>query len=107
MGFTGHRGLADQLLPTPAAMQAEVTRFARAELLSEGWQILAQHIDRRMNVRRGTFADAIRPSLVGSRSVPVMHWLVDHPGADIQDRGGVIEAKPGRRMLFKIGRAHV
>ena len=101
-GFTGHTGLADQLLPTPAQMQAEVQRFARAELLPMGWQILARHIDRKFTVRRATFANAVVPRLAGSKATPVLSWLIDHPGADIQDRGGTIRAKRGKRMLFKI-----
>lgn len=103
MGFTGHQNLANQLLPTPAALQDEVQRFARAELLPMGWQILARHIDRRFNVRRGTFANATIPRLSGTRDRPAMSWLIDHPGADIQDRGGTIKAKRfGQRMVFRI-----
>jgi hypothetical protein len=101
MGVTGHRGLADQLLPTPAALQAEVRSYAKTHLRPLGRRLLARHMRQRMNVRRGTFEDAIR-----ARVSPVgpirLTWTIDHPGADIQDRGGTIEAAPGKRLVFQI-----
>ncbi len=102
MPVVGHTTLSE-LLPGQAAMVRAVGRVARQEIEPLGRRILAQERRRVMNVRKNSFERATRVELQNTDGVISMDWIIDHPGANIQDTGGTIQARQlGSRLLFKI-----
>jgi hypothetical protein len=103
MALTGHTRLTGQLLPGRGELERAVGRVARDQIEPLGRRILAQERRRVMNVRKHSFEKVTRVELTRTDGIISMHWVIDHPGADIQDRGGTIRARQvGSRLLFKI-----
>ena len=103
MPVTGHHHLEKQLLPPGGSLTQQVGMIARTELEPLGKRILAEEIRRVMDVQHGTFEKTIRMQMLAPGYGIEVNWLVDHPGANIQDTGGTIRArKIGSRLLFFI-----
>lgn len=102
MAVIGHQRLAE-LLPSAHQLHQRVGRFARDEIEPLGRRILAQERQRVMLVREHSFERSTTFLLSEDSGTISMDWIIDHPGADIQDRGGTIQAKQlGSRLVFFI-----
>lgn len=103
MPITGHHHLERQLLPPGGSLTYQAGKIARTEIQPLGKLILSQEIRRVMDVQDGTFEKTIRMQMLTPGYGIEVNWLVQHPGANIQDRGGTIRArKIGSRLLFLI-----
>lgn len=102
MPVVGHQELAT-LLPNAREMHAVVGRTIRTEIEPLGKRILSQEIRRVMNVQNGTFERRIIMDSSADSGRIGIDWVIDHPGANIQDTGGTIRAKQlGSRLVFFI-----
>ena len=102
MPVVGTQTLAD-LAPDARELARVVGQAAQQEIQPLGRRILAEERRRVMNVQEQTFEKRTRVTLSKDSGRVSIDWIIDHPGADIQDTGGTIKArKLGSRLLFFI-----
>jgi len=98
----GTQTLAD-LAPDARELARVVGQAAQQEIQPLGRRILAEERRRVMNVQEQTFEKRTRVTLSKDSGRVSIDWIIDHPGADIQDTGGTIKArKLGSRLVFLI-----
>lgn len=102
MPVVGTQTLAD-LAPDARELARVVGQAAQQEIQPLGRRILAEERRRVMNVQEQTFEKRTRVTLSKDSGRVSIDWIIDHPGADIQDTGGTIKArKLGSRLVFLI-----